>query len=161
MGWWVLSVAGQCCDIVGFAVITLDVWPEYRLSRWERRSEPLHRGLAYVACQELEADGTRQLLRDVLDRPQALELERLRSWLGLPLLTSTRAGSLEPDVEASRQEVADALSRKRHQLEARWRPPVGWGAFLVILGFACQVAGSLPFDNDPAALLRSLRAAGR
>ncbi|HEY9009519.1 MAG TPA: hypothetical protein VIN06_00735 [Devosia sp.] len=35
-GWW--SVIGQCADIVGFALLTWDVYPEYRASRVRRLS---------------------------------------------------------------------------------------------------------------------------
>lgn len=162
-GWW--SVAGLIADLAGVAILTIDLWPEYQLHK-------THLAIDAAERANVEAKVLRRRIAN-LDTDQGLPAEnpQLRQ-ARLEHLTFSRdtedmtarshimsaAGYLKvpvPEVFADEFRNATAwfdkaidalrsLEGARRREVRGWRPPLGLGVFLIVVGFLLQMAGSLP-----------------
>ncbi|MER9070067.1 hypothetical protein NKH84_26455 [Mesorhizobium sp. M0902] len=161
-GWW--SVVGQISDLGGVAILTFDLWPEYRLHKARRAIDSAKRRnleLKVLNLQLAEKDN-----RPTLDKHDELESAR-RDVLSFQIDSSRMQASADtmiaagylkttmPEVYSDEfrdptawfDKAVDALEKleetKRHEVR-RARPPIGWGIFLIGLGFVLQIIGSMP-----------------
>ncbi len=141
-GWW--TVAGLISDIVGFAVLALDVLREYRR---HRRTTDLQ-----------EAAQAAEFLRDNPEQPETKigEKESYREYYERLVIRTHRGNMLlmqevyDDDGSIKNlktyDEKAAAFRTKSAEAAAKAlkRAPIIFGVVLVFLGFVLQVVGAVP-----------------
>ncbi|MCJ2012170.1 hypothetical protein [Methylobacterium sp. J-076] len=139
-----LSVWGLVADMAGVAIITYDIWPEYRVHRLREAIEWQYKVLISSLSETQEDEEPAQTIQEMLHSMGRSEMDRLRQRLGLPAIGEGRMLPTEEEIARSRIETDAAIARKMAKIETRTRPPVGFGVMLVILGFLLQLLGALP-----------------
>jgi hypothetical protein len=75
-------------------------------------------------------------------------LQSLRRKVGLKPMDPREPTDLIPHLVARwEKEVGEAIDQKALALHSRWRPPMRFGIFLVILGFILQTVGTIGAIN--------------
>ena len=153
-----LSVAGLFADMAGVGILAWDLFPEYRLFKARRfLASARENAKEYVALCNVPSERSP-------DEPFAAERAehhrfRLRNSLLMAradILMATSYLRLEPEKSAWRAEnPSEQLFKRISALEMEEgqrrlaasdvRAPIGFGVFLILVGFALQIVGSLPF----------------
>lgn len=139
-----LTFIGQCTDMLGFIIITWDVWPEYSFHRLSQDVYLYHESLRSFARKAKPREDIRALAESALFRMAQTQVDSLRRRLRLPPVTEGGAFPTPDQVERSVEETQAALILRKEAIAKRSRPPLGLGVACVLAGFALQAAGSWP-----------------
>ena len=141
------SVWGLVSDMAGVAIITYDVWPEYSLHRLREDVRWANKALIVQSDNSAAKSSVHELVKDMLESMDLNQIDRLRHRLDLPPITDGRRSPSSDEVEHSKHECELALASRAVSLSERWRPPLGLGAILVVLGFFLQLVGAWPHQS--------------
>jgi hypothetical protein len=140
-----ITAYGLAADIIGFAIITWDVLPEYQLYRRKAESDEYHGSVLYAAREVKDPEPVRRAAQGAISRMAVGNLQALRRKLRLSKLPiENEHGEIDASaVERSKVEVEAAIASQRAKLDQRTRPPLMVGVSLIFLGFIGQLLGTL------------------
>jgi hypothetical protein len=185
-----IGFIGLVLDFVGVFILTLDILPEFRLHRRERRLRQLRLNShqltdgdgAYVPKKGDEVLRTTEAALAMVRATNAslYDLQRFDALTARSALNNIaydfdanddpRVNTALKDQRFSRSNFDDALTALEEKaavaqgnLAGRRRPNLFWGVFFVLLGFALQAFGAMPAYAQTfllSAFLRFLGAPG-
>jgi hypothetical protein len=146
--WW--SVVGQGFDLVGFTILSLDLYRDY--SRYKRRDDYRFAVLAYEQAKQTKArigdaeepppDGSVSLRQKQFHELKASTSANLIKQLYLELTKIDKKSADAVSIDEMAAVVQGAAYQPLRELDKR--PPVAIAIGSVLIGFGFQIVGSWP-----------------